>query len=135
MAVTQSVALRNAQAQQVQVAVDAGPAAGTIQLRTGTKPATVATAVTGTLLATVTLADPSAPAAANGVLTFVDPAAVTGVAAGDVGYARFLDSTGAAVLDCTVTATGGGGDITMSTVTVSVGLTVDMGVITYTAPA
>lgn len=135
MAVTQSVALRNAQAQQVQVQVDAGPAAGTIQLRSGAKPATVATAASGTLLATVTLADPCAPAASGGVLTFVDPGAVTGVAAGDVGWARFLDSTGTAVLDCTVTATGGGGDLTMSTVTVSVGLSIDMGAVTYTAPA
>lgn len=135
MAATHSVALRNAQAQQVQVAVDAGPAAGTFQLRTGAKPATVATAVTGTLLATVTLIDPSAPAAANGVLTFTDPVAVTGVAAGDAGYARFFDSTGAAVMDVTVTATGGGGDLTMATVTVSSGLTIDFGPITYTAPA
>lgn len=135
MAVSQSVALRNAQAQQLQVLLDAGPAAGTVQLRTGAKPASTATAASGTLLATLVLADPSGPAASGGTLTLSDPAAVTGVAAGDVGWARFLDSTGAAILDATVTATGGGGDLTMATVTVSVGLTIDFGPITFTPPA
>jgi hypothetical protein len=59
---------------------------------------------------------------------------VTGVADGTAGWARFLDSTGAAVLDCDVTATGGGGALTLSTVSISTGVTVDMGSITYTVP-
>lgn len=131
----QSTALRNAQATAVGTALDAGPAAGYIQLRSGTIPATPATAVTGTLLATVTLADPSAGAPANGVLTITDPAAVTGVGDGTATWARFFDSTGAVVLDCDVTATGGGGALTLSTTTISTGLTIDLGAVTYTAPA
>lgn len=134
MAIGHATAVRNAIADAVRTAIDAGPAAGVLQLRTGSKPASPNVAATGTLLATVTLADPSGAAASNGSVTITDPAAVTGVASGDAGWARIQDSTGAAVIDCTVTATGGGGDITLSTVTISNGLTVDMGALTYTAP-
>jgi hypothetical protein len=129
-----AVTARNAAAAAVVGLLDAGPAAGTIQIRSGAMPATPETAATGTLLATITLADPAAGAPAAGVATITDPAPVTGVAAGTAGWARFLDSTGAAVMDCDVTATGGGGAITLATTTISVGVTVDMGAITYTAP-
>jgi hypothetical protein len=125
---------RNAAASAVMGLLDAGGAPGTIQIRTGAPPADPQTAATGTLLATVTLSRPAAGAPATGVATIVDPAAVTGVAAGTAGWARFLDSAGAAVMDCDVTATGGGGAITLSTTTISVGVTVDMGAITYTVP-
>jgi hypothetical protein len=126
---------RNAAASAVVGLLDAGPAAGTIQIRSGAMPATPQTAATGTLLATVTLADPAAGAAATGVATISDPAAVTGVADGGAFpyWARFLDSTGAAVMDCDVTATGGGGSITLSAQIVT-GVTVDIGAITYTQP-
>lgn len=125
---------RNAAADAVVDLLDAGVGAGTIQIRTGSMPATPQTAASGTLLATVTLADPAAGNAATGVATISDPASVTGVAAGTAGWARFLDSNGNAVMDCDVTDTGGGGTITLSTVTISVGVTVDMGAITFTVP-
>jgi hypothetical protein len=125
---------RNAAATAVIGLLDAGPGPGTIQIRTGSLPATPQTAASGTLLATVTLADPAGGAPATGVVTITDPASVTGVADGTAGWARFLDSTGAAVLDCDVTATGGGGALTLSTTTISTGVTVDMGAITYTVP-
>ena len=125
---------RNAAADAVVDLLDAGSGAGTIQIRTGSMPATPQTAATGTLLATVTLSDPAAGAASSGAATITDPASVTGVADGTAGWARFLDSTGAAVMDCDVTATGGGGSITLSTVTISTGVTVDMGAITFTIP-
>jgi hypothetical protein len=129
-----STTARNAAAAAVVGLLDAGPGPGTLQIRSGAMPASPETAATGTLLATVVLSDPAAGAPATGVATITDPAAVTGAAAGTAGWARFLDSTGAAVLDCDVTATGGGGAITLSTTTISVGVTVDMGAITYTVP-
>lgn len=129
-----STAARNAAAAAVTGLLDAGPGPGTIQIRSGTMPADPQTAATGTLLATVTLADPAAGAPATGVATIADPASATGVAAGTASWARFLDSTGTAVLDCDVTATGGGGALTLSTTTISVGVTVDLGAITYTVP-
>jgi hypothetical protein len=135
MAVTLATTARNAAAAAVVGLLDAGLAAGTIEIRSGVRPADPQTLATGTVLATVTLADPAGGAAANGVVTITDPAAVTGAADGTATWARFLDSAGAAVLDCSVTATGGGGDITLSTTTISTGVTVDMGALTYTQPA
>lgn len=129
-----STTARNAAASAVIGLLDAGTGAGTIQIRSGTMPATPQTAVTGTLLATVVLADPAGGAAATGAVTIADPAAVTGVGDGTATWARFLDSSGNTVMDCDVTATGGGGAITLSTATISTGVTVDMGAITYTVP-
>lgn len=100
----------------------------------GSQPATPQTAATGTLLATVVLANPAAGAAASGVATITDPASVTGTAAGTAGYARFVNRDNAAVMDTDVTATGGGGGVELSTTTISVGVTVDIGAITYTQP-
>ncbi len=128
-------AARTALANALGDQIDAGAGAGTIQLRNGTMPATPATAATGTLLATVTLQDPSTSAASNGQETILDPAAVNGAAAGDVTWARFLDSNGVAVFDCDVsTVAAGTGTLQMSTVTVSAGLSVDFGAITLTVP-
>jgi hypothetical protein len=114
--------------------LDAGAGAGTIQIRSGTRPATANDAATGTLLATVTLADPAFGAAANGVATLTDPAPVTAAAAGTATWFRALDSTGATVMDGSVTATGGGGDLTLATTALTVGLSVDITGGTVTMP-
>ncbi len=134
--IRRSTAIRNSEAALITAALDAGPGPGTIQIRSGAIPATPQTAATGTLLATITLSDPSGGAPATGSVTITDPASVTGVADGGAFpyWARFLDSTGTAVMDCDVTATGGGGGITHSAQIVT-GVTVDMGAITTTAPA
>lgn len=121
-----TAALRNAMGDLVTDAVDAGSGAGTIEIRTGSRPATPETAVTGTLLATVTLQDPAFATWASGASTINDPAAVTAVADGTAGYCRVKDSTGAAVMDGTVTATGGGGDLTLGSTTISTGQQVDI---------
>jgi hypothetical protein len=113
--------------------LDAGPAAGTIQIRSGTRPA-ANDAATGTLLATVTLADPAFGAPVNGVATLTDPAPVTAAAAGTATWFRALDSTGATVMDGLVTATGGGGDLTLATTALTVGLSVDITGGTVTMP-
>lgn len=115
--------------------LDVGTAAGKIEIRSGAMPATPQTLATGVLLATVTLAKPAAGNAATGAATIADPAAVTGAADGGAFpyWARFMDSAGAAVLDCDVTVTGGGGAITLSA-QITTGVTVDMGAITYTQP-
>lgn len=125
---------RNAAATAVVGLLDAGLAAGTIQIRSGSQPATPETIATGTLLATVTLTDPAGGAPATGVVTITDPVSTTGVGDGVAGWARFLDSAGAAVMDADVTATGLGGSITLSTTTISTGVTVDIGAITFTIP-
>jgi hypothetical protein len=106
--------------------LDAGAGAGTIEIRSGTRPADPDTTATGTLLATVTCIDPAFGAASVGSKTLTDPAAVSGVAAGTATWFRAKDSTGAAKFDGRVTATGGGGDLTLSTTSITVGLSVDV---------
>lgn len=129
-----STAARNAAADAVVGLLDAGSGPGKIEIRSGGMPASPAAIATGTLLATVTLPDPASTGAANGTDTIIDPVAVTGVGDGTAAWARFLDSANTAILDCDVSATGGSGAITLSTTTISTGVTVDMGAITYTVP-
>jgi hypothetical protein len=126
--------LRNAQAAAVTTLLDAGSGAGYAQIRTGSQPATPATAVSGTLLATVTLADPAFGSPSSGVATLADPASVTGVADGTAGWARFFDSTGAVVFDGDVTVTGGSGVLRLSSLSITTGGAVDITGGTWTVP-
>lgn len=136
MATRLATATRNAACDAVVDLLDGGPAAGTIKIYTGSQPATANDAVTGTLLATITLADPAFGASASGVATLAGtPLSATGVAAGTAGWARLADSTGATVMDGSVTATGGGGQIELATTTISVGVTVQITSGTVTMPA
>ena len=125
MAIGLATSARNAACNAVVDLLDVS-APGTIQIRSGTRPATPNTTATGTLLATVTLANPAFGSASSGVATLTDPASVTGAAAGTASWFRALDGASAAVMDGDVTATGGGGDLTLNTTTISVGLTVDI---------
>jgi hypothetical protein len=130
-------ASRNAACDAVVDLTDGGSGAGTIDVRTGTQPASANDAASGTLLATFTLNDPAFGAASTGVATLdVDPAiTTTGLAAGDAGWFRMKDSAGATVLDGAATATGGGGQLELSTIAVSIGLTVSITSGTVTMPA
>lgn len=129
-----AAAARSAAADAVVDLVDGGAGAGTLKIYTGTQPANPDTTPAGTLLATVTFADPAFGAASTGVASATDPDAVVGAAAGTAGCFLVEDSTGANVFDGTVTATGGGGDLELSTTTISVGVTVDITSFTYTQP-
>lgn len=135
MALTLSTASRNGMCDALVDRFDAGPAAGTLEIRSGSRPASAEDAATGTLLATVTLVDPAFGNAATGVATLADPAAVTAVATGTASWFRGKDSTGATVLDGSVTATGGGGDLTLATTSITSGLSVDLTGGTITQPA
>jgi hypothetical protein len=142
MAVRISTAARNAAADAVAGLVDGGAGAGVIRIYTGTQPANPATAPSGTLLAEFTLSDPAFAAASSGSAALdVTPALVDqGLAAGTAGWFRVLDSTEAAgtglgVLDGSVTATGGGGDMTLNTTTISVGVDVELTGGSITMPA
>ena len=134
MALTLPAAVRTAQCKALADRLDAGAGAGTIKIYTGSKPATADDTATGTLLATVTLIKPAFGAPSSGVANLADPAAVTAVASGTAGWFRAADSTGATVMDGTVTATGGGGDLTLSTTSITTGLQVDITGGTLTQP-
>lgn len=126
--------MRNNLTNLVVDALDAGAGAGTVQVRTGSQPASAGDAATGTLLATVTLADPAFGASANGTATATDPAAVNAVATGTAGWFRALDSNAVVVMDGSVTATGGGGDMEVSTTAIVSGTPFDITGWSVTAP-
>lgn len=136
MATSISTAARNAACDAIVDLIDGGTGAGTVEIRTGSKPATPATAATGTLLATLTLSDPAFGSAANGVAT---AGAVTGDssadASGTAGWFRVKDSSGTAIMDGTVTLSGGGGDMILSALDIVAGGTVNVSAWTVTMPA
>jgi len=137
MATRIPTASRNAAADAVGVRLDAGAGPGTIDVFTGAQPANANDAETGDLLLTFTLSDPAFAAAVTGVKTLdVTPIpTATGVDDGVAGWFRAKDSTGATVLDGAVTVTGGGGQLTLNTTTISVGLEVEITSGTLTMPA
>lgn len=112
-------AARNDMATALLAKIDAGAGPGRLQIYSGTRPATGGAATT--LLAELTLSDP-AGTVANGELTFSavtadNQANATGVAT----WARIVDSTGAFVVDASVTVTGGGGDVEINSTSISIG--------------
>lgn len=135
MGIRLSTAARNAAADAVVDLIDGGAGAGTVKIYTGAQPATGNDEGSGTLLATVSFADPAFSAASTGVASATDPASVSIVATGTAASFVVEDSTGANVFNGTVTATGGGGDMQLGTVALSSGANLDITSFTYTHPA
>lgn len=121
-------AAQNAAVNAVTVLTDAAAAAGTLKIYTGTQPADADDAPTGTLLATFTLSDPAFAAAVAGsaALDVTPPVTTTGAAAGTAGYFLIEDSNGLNILMGNITATGGGGDITLDNTSIAVDQTVNL---------
>lgn len=128
MAISISTAAAQAEGTSLATTIGSNP---TIEIRTGSKPATPETAATGTLLATVAIS--GSFTSTGGVVTSGDPAAVTAAATGsaDNGYFRVKTSGGTAVIDGEI---GAGKDMTLDTYDFVAGGTVDLGVITFTEP-
>lgn len=100
---------------------------GTVQIRTGSQPATVGTAATGTLLGTLTLSATAFGAPTSGTAS---ANAITGDtsadASGTAGWFRAISSGATAIIDGTITASGGGGEMIISNVNVVAGGTLDI---------
>jgi hypothetical protein len=142
MAVRISTAARNAMVGQISTLVDGGSSAGRLRVYTGSQPAGPGTAPSGTLLLDIALNDPAFGSPATGTITAAQSPALsgTGAANGTAGWFRLLDSTEAAgsglgVVDGDVTATGGGGNLQLSTTSISTGLSVAITSLTVTQPA
>lgn len=118
MAVKLLLSVRNDMANAIVAKIDGGGAAGQIKIYSGTQPANPSVAASGTILSEHPLSYPCGTVT-NGVLVF---AAITedsfANATGTATWARIFDSTGAAIVDCSVTVSGGGGDITMNTTSI-----------------
>jgi len=135
MATKISTTARNAACDAIVDLFDADAGPGTIKIYTGAQPADPQTAPSGTLLATFTCADPAFGNSATGTATLAGtPLATTGLAAGTAGWWRGADQSGDAVMDGSVTATGGGGQIELNTTTISVGVAVEITSGTVTMP-
>lgn len=131
MAVQLSVAVRNAKADAQETAIGANPL---LRIRTGAQPANCAAARTGTVLATINCGADWLTAASNGIKqrngTWEDLAAD---AAGTAGHFEIMDSTGTTChMQGTVTATGGGGDLTVDNVIFAVGQAFSIGTFNLT---
>lgn len=125
MAFKLATAIRNSRMTDIITAIDAGPSAGKINIYSGTRPATGGTATT--LIASLTLSDPSFPAPVNGVATANAITADSSAAAsGTMTWARITTSVGAFVMDCDVGLTASGADIKFPSVAVSSGQTVSI---------
>jgi hypothetical protein len=92
---------------------------GTAEFRTGAKPGGDV-AASGTVVATVALgADSMTVASAGSVSKNATWQDLSADNAGTIGYARFKSSDGLKWMDFTVTATGGGGEITVDNPTLA----------------
>lgn len=122
MAVGFATSLRTARATAIRDAMDAGTTGAKIRLYNGTRPATGGTVTT--LLAELVCSTVSGTVT-NGVFTL---SAITqdssADATGTATWFRIVDSDNNFVMDGSVTATGGGGDITMGSVSIIAGVPV-----------
>lgn len=107
-ALATSDAVANAALNALVAELDADAAPAYVEVRSGTRPANVATGVTGTLLVTFTLADPSFAAAASrqAVCDTTPDIAATAVATGTATWARAFDGNDVAVFDGDVGTSG-----------------------------
>ena len=131
MALQLSTSARNALLDAIETATGTS---AILRIRTGAPPATPATADSGTVLATATLPSDWMAAASGGTKalsgTWQDASAD---AAGTAGHFRIYDSGGTVChLQGTVTATGGGGDMTVDNTSIASGQTVTVTSKTYT---
>jgi hypothetical protein len=118
--------------------IDGGAGAGYVEIRTGSQPASVATGATGTLLGTLTYSDPAFGNATTASPSVATANAITSDttadATGTAGWFRVYDSTGTAILDGSITATGGGGDMTLDNTSIVAGGTIALSSHTVSHP-
>lgn len=129
MAFQFSTAVRNAALDAIETTVGTAP---TLTIRTGSAPADANAAATGTVLATMTLPSDWMAAASGGTKalsgTWQD---LSADAAGTAAHFRITGAGG--VIQGTITATGGGGDMTLDNVSIAAGQQVTITGFTLTA--
>lgn len=118
MAHQYSVAINDARLDQVETTVGTAPI---LQLRSGAPPVNCAAAASGTLLATINLPSDWMAAASAASKIKAGTWSGTGSAAGTIAHYRILNTAGTTChLQGTVTATGGGGDMTVDNTSIAV---------------
>ena len=116
MAVVYSTTVKNSRLTVVRDAIDAGSAAGVLE---------IGTSGMGTVLATISLADPCG-SVSSGVLTFTMPQSDTNAdATGTAAEARIKDSNGTVIISGLTVGTSGA-NINLSSVSITAGDTVTL---------
>lgn len=106
------------------------------QLDEGTPPGTLVYQTSGDVeVATLTFSNPAFGASSSGTATAGAITADASATGGTIAKARLKNAAGTDKIICSVTATGGGGDIELNSVVVSAGQQVTTTSLTYTAPA
>lgn len=132
MALQYSVTLRNNQLDQLEATVGVS---AKLSIRTGAAPANCAAADTGALVIQITLPSDWMNAAASGSKTKLGTwsGAATGAMSAS-GHFRIYDNAGTTcVAQGTVTATGGGGDMTVDNINIAIAQTVTVNTFTVNA--
>ena len=125
MAITHNTAVRNALADLIDTLVNTGASTAVLKLRDGT-----------TDIVSFNLSATAFGAASSGTITLAGtPIAGTAGASGDVDGFQILDKDGTLILSGTVTATGGGGDIEITNISVANGQGCSLTSFSYSAPA
>ena len=130
MAVQFSTAVRNARLDAIETTVSTSPK---LRIRTGAAPANCAAADSGTMLVEMALPSDWLAAAASGAKALAGTWSGTGAAAGTAAHFRIYDTAGTTChLQGTVTATGGGGDMTLNNTSIAVDQAVSVTTFTLT---
>ena len=125
MAVTHPTAVRTGIADFVVDQIDEGSPPGTLVFQTS-----------GDVeVATLTFSNPAFGAASSGTATASAITADSSATGGTIAKARLKNAAGTDKIICSVTATGGGGDIQLNSVVVSAAQQVSVSALTYAAPA
>jgi hypothetical protein len=125
MTVQMSETVRNARLDAIETAIGA---TAVVKIFTGAQPANTGAANSGTELVSYTLASDWAGAAAAGSKAFSStPISGTGLADGTAGHYRVYASNGTTChMQGSVTASGGGGDMTVSNTSIATGQAVNI---------
>lgn len=130
MAIQLSTAVRNARLDQIETTIGVTPK---LQIWTGAPPANCAAVDTGTKLIEEDCPSDWMAAAASGSKSKLGTWQAVGLAAGSAGHFRLKDSAGTTChAQGTVTATGGGGDMTLDNVSIAVDQVVTINTFTLT---
>jgi hypothetical protein len=125
MAVTHPVAIRNLIADLVVDQLDLNTPPGKLVMQTAG----------GTAVSTLTFSNPAFGSAAAGTATASAITADTNAVGGTIAKAELRQGGATPIILCSVTATGGGGDIQLNSVVISAGQQVSLTSLTYSAPA
>lgn len=132
MAIQLSTAVRNAMLDAIETLI--GSTSVTVEIRTGSQPANCAAADSGSVVVTITLPADYFNGAASGSKTKLGTWSATATGAlSATGHFRLKQST-TCHIQGSVTASGGGGDMTLDNINVAIGQVVTVNTFTLNMP-